>query len=134
MSNQTIQPSQLTEAISGILTDYSEEVSKSVKEDVKDVGKRTVQLVHQNIDAAGIGGRKYRNSFKDTTTKDTAWMTTVEIHSPKHYRLTHLLEFGHVVKRKGKVLGTARAYPHLATAEKEAEELLGRKVAISIKG
>ena len=85
-------------------------------------------------DAAGIGGRKYRKSFKDTVTKDTAWITTVEIHSPKHYRLTHLLEFGHVVKVKGKVVGAARAYPHLATAETEAEELLGKKIAISVKG
>ena len=116
------------------MAEYGEEVGQSVKEDVKDIGKETVRLVHQNIDAAGIGGRKYRKSFKDTVTKDTAWITTVEIHSPKHYRLTHLLEFGHVVKVKGKVVGAARAYPHLATAETEAEELLGKKIAISVKG
>ena len=134
MSNQSIQPNQLMEAVTGILNDYSEEVGKSVKEDVLDSGKRCVELVHQNIDSAGIGGKKYRKSFKSTTTKDTPWITTVEIHSPKHYRLTHLLEFGHVVKRKGKVLGNARAYPHLSPAEKEAEQILEKKVTISIKG
>ena len=134
MITQKVTPDAFADAVRELMTEYGDEVGQSVKEDVKDIGKKTVELVHQNIDAAGIGGRKYRKSFKDTTTKDTAWITTVEIHSPKHYRLTHLLEFGHVVKRKGKVIGAARAYPHLATAEQEAEELLGRKIAISIRG
>lgn len=134
MQIQKVTPDAFADAVRQLVEEYGEDVSKSVKEDVKDVGKETVQLVHQNIDAAGIGGRKYRKSFKETVTKDTAWITTVEIHSPKHYRLTHLLEFGHVVKVKGKVVGAARAYPHLATAEKEAEELLGKKIAITVKG
>lgn len=134
MQVQKVTPDAFADAVRNLMAEYGEEVSQSVKEDVKDIGKETVRLVHQNIDAAGIGGRKYRKSFKDTVTKDTAWITTVEIHSPKHYRLTHLLEFGHVVKVKGKVVGAARAYPHLATAETEAEELLGKKIAISVKG
>ena len=134
MQTQKVTPDAFANAMQQLLEGYGEDVGQSVKEDVKDIGKKTVQLVHQNIDAAGIGGRKYRKSFKETVTKDTAWITTVEIHSPKHYRLTHLLEFGHVVKVKGKVVGAARPYPHLSNAEKEAEELLGKKIAITVKG
>lgn len=134
MQTQKVTPESFAEAVRDIITEYGDDVGKSVKEDVKETGKKCVELVHQNIDAAGIGGRKYRKSFKDTTTKDTAWITTVEVHSPKHYRLTHLLEFGHVVKVKGKVVGAARAYPHLANAEREAEEQLEKKIAISIRG
>ena len=134
MMTQIVTPDAFADAIHEIFEEYGEEVGHDVKQDVLDAGKKCVELVHQNIDQAGIGGRKYRKSFKSTTTKDTPWITTVEIHSPKHYRLAHLLEYGHVVKVKGRVVGAARAYPHLATAEKEAEELLGHKVEISIRG
>ena len=134
MKTQKVTVDEFEDAVRDLINEYGDEVGKNVKEDVKDIGKTCVELVHRNIDAAGIGGKKYRKSFKDTTTKDTAWITTVEIHSPRYYRLTHLLEFGHVVKVKGKVVGAARAYPHLATAEKEAEDLLGKRIAISIRG
>ena len=120
MQVQKVTPDAFADAVRNLMAEYGEEVSQSVKEDVKDIGKETVRLLNGYIQAP--------------VTKDTAWITTVEIHSPKHYRLTHLLEFGHVVKVKGKVVGAARAYPHLATAETEAEELLGKKIAISVKG
>ena len=134
-TNQRISPEGLNAAISDIISEYTQDIGKDVKEDVKATGKACLQMVQANIDAAGIGGRKYRRSFKDTTTKDTPWITTVEIHSPKHYRLTHLLENGHVKKTKnGKVLGVTRAFPHLAPAEKDASELLEKKVKMTIRG
>lgn len=134
MSNQKIQPDQLSDAIASIIEEYSKEVGSGVKEDVLESGKACVEMVQAGIDAAGIGGKKYRKSFKSTTTKDTAFMTTVEVHSPKHYRLTHLLEHGHVVKVKGKVVGVSRAFPHLAPVEQEAAALLEKKVTMTIRG
>ena len=130
-----IEPSQLQTAITDIITKYAQEVGKGTKEDVLSSGKACVEMVRAGIDAAGIGGKTYRKSFKSTTTKDTAYITTVEVHSPKHYRLTHVLEHGHVVKnKKGEVIGTAKAFPHLAPAEKEASSLLEKKIKLTIGG
>ena len=134
MITQKVTPDAFADAVRNLMAEYGDEVGKDVKQDVFDAGKECVNLVHQNIDTAGIGGRKYRKSFKSTTTRDTAWITTVEFHSPKHFRLAHLLEFGHWVKRKGKIIGSAPAYPHLAPAAAEAEKLLGHKVEISVRG
>ena len=51
------------------------------------------------------------------------------------YQLTHLLEKGHVVvNAKGQVIGTAPAYPHIEPAEKKAEELIGKRVNVIVKG
>lgn len=133
--NTKIEPSQLQTAITDIISKYTQEVGKGTKEDVLSSGKACVEMVQAGIDAAGIGGKTYRKSFKSTTTKDTAYMTTVEIHSPKHYRLTHLLEHGHVVKnKKGEVIGASKAFPHLAPAEKEASDLLVKKIKLTIGG
>lgn len=39
------------------------------------------------------------------------------VHNKDHYRLTHLLEKGHVIKKKGIVVGEADAFPHIAKVE-----------------
>ena len=129
-----ITPNELEGAITEIINDYTKEVGKSVPEDVKSTGKACVQMLKANIDSAGIGGRVYKNSFTSTTTKETAFETTVEVHSPKHYRVTHLLEHGHVLKIRGKVVGMTRAFPHFAPAEKSAADLLERKIKMRIRG
>ena len=133
-SNIKVTPDGFEAAVKDILNDYADDVVKDVKQAVELTGKETVQFVHAAISAAGIGGRKYRNSYRVKTLKSTSFETSVVIHSPKYYRIAHLLEHGHTLKIHGRVLGTVRAFPHLAPAEAKAEQLLVRNVEKAIRG
>ena len=129
-----IKPEQLADAITEIIDDYTKEVGEGVPEDVKSTGKACVQILRAHIDSAGIGGNKYRNSFTSTTTLENRFQATVEVWSPAHYRLAHLLEHGHRVVVNGKTIGNTKAYPHFAPAEKEASELLEKKILMRVRG
>ena len=135
MSRKRVKPEDFDFAIREIIQECADETAESAKEATISTGKAAVQLVRANVEKAGIRGTKYKNSFKATTTTDTPFTTTVTIHSPKHYRLTHLLEHGHrIVVRKKVRPGRARAFAHLAPAEQEAGDLLEKKVRIAVKG
>ena len=132
--SKRIKPEELEGAIRDIIEKYTTEVGEGVPEDVKSTGKACAQMVRAHIDSAGIGGSKYRSAIKAETTAENRFAASVEVWAGKHYRLAHLLEHGHPIKIKGKVVGVARAYPHFAPAEKEASELLGKKIITRVKG
>lgn len=60
--------------------------------------------------------RKSGDYAKDWTSKVTTnnfsyYIRTV--HNKKHYRLTHLLEKGHALKRGGRTIGSTKAFAHI---------------------
>lgn len=124
-----VTPENLEAAVAKILEDYADQVAVDVKEAVEQTGKATAQLAQAY--ASRIGRGKYAKSIKAKTTQTTTFGTTVTIFSTQ-YRIAHLLEHGHVVKSHGRVVGTARAFPHFAPAEQKGEELLMQKVRKAI--
>lgn len=124
-----VKPENLDEAISEILEDYRDQVAVDMKEAVEQAGKATAQIAQAY--ASRIGSGKYAKSIKSKTTETSSFGTTVTIFSTQ-YRIAHLLEHGHVVKAHGKIVGTARAFPHFAPAEQKGEELLMQKVRKAI--
>lgn len=133
--NKRIKPEELGNALAEIIDEYTQEVSEGVPEDVKSTGQACVRILRSYIDAAGIGGTKYRNAITVKTTKETPWATTVEVWAGRHYRLAHLLEHGHpIVTKSGKVVGAARAFPHWQKAEKDASDLLEKKITMRVRG
>ncbi|MNM63341.1 hypothetical protein D3C81_747070 [compost metagenome] len=69
--------------------------------------------------------RGYAKSWKRKKTK-----SGYVIYNEKHYRLTHLLEHGHV-KRNG---GRAAARVHIRPVEEKIVEQFGKRVEKVIKG
>ena len=117
----------LEKAIMDELWAYSEEVTAQLKTDVNQVAKECVRDIKNN--APKLSG-DYKKSWKLKTIYESKDDIRIVIHSPKHYRLTHLLEHGHAKVGGGRVEGK----PHIGPAEQKAEEKLIKKVKVSISG
>lgn len=67
---------------------------------------------------------KYARSWAVKDTTEAARSKTFTIHSKKHYRLTHLLEWGHAKVNGGRVA----ARPHIQAVEQKAMADFERKL------
>lgn len=50
------------------------------------------------------------------------WSRRVVVYNDEHYRLTHLLENGHAVKRGGRKVGEAHAWEHIYPVNEKAQD------------
>jgi hypothetical protein len=113
---------------------HVEDILKSeiglVKESVRKIAREVAEQSCKELEStAPHRNGKYRKSFK---VDDTDSMTAV-VHSEKHYRLTHLLEFGHDVIKNGKRVGRAKAYPHWARVEENGIKEFEKKIQKEIE-
>lgn len=122
----------LSKAIINGLEEYAEVTSEGVKKAVK----KTATECKNNIKA---------HSPKLTGDYAKGWVTKKEFESANElrisvknrtdYQLTHLLEYGHIVKNRpdGKVLGSASAHPHIRPAELRAKKDLMKRIEKAVK-
>lgn len=108
------------EDLGKILDDYAKEVRDEVKKDIQQAAKATAKELRstspkQSGDYARSWSVKQQNNGCVVYNKD-------------HYRLTHLLEKGHVIRNQSGTYGRAPAQPHIEPAEKKAVEDLVRKI------
>lgn len=108
------------EAIHLALSDYSNEVREALEEAVTEVTDEAADKLHT---AGSFGGKKYRKSWKATVEKTRTGVSGVT-YNEKHYRMTHLLEFGHA-KQNG---GRTRAFPHIAEVNDWAQEEVEKRM------
>lgn len=134
MSTKTVTPDALCDAVQDIIKEYSDELVGKLPDIVKGAAKTTVKALKKN--AESIGGTKYRGSFKsEKTSALLLGETTYTVYSTQ-YRLTHLLEHGHVIRNRagGPVYGTTRAFPHWKPAEQEGIDEIDEKIREAIEG
>lgn len=129
---RNVSVDDLADAIIDELFAFDAEVFDRLRENIMDVAEITRKQIQ--TDSPKLTG-DYGKGWKVKKAYESKTDIRVTVCNPKEYPLTHLLEKGHVVvNAKGQVIGTAPAYPHIEPAEKKAEELLGKRVNVIVKG
>lgn len=119
--------------VSSLLKEYGAEVMEKLEEAVHETAEQSAEELKS---AGEFKGTKYRASWTVTEQYQKPGLhsgshklfASAVVHNTKHYRLTHLLEFGHA-KQNG---GRTRAFPHIEPVNEKAQktvvELLERKL------
>lgn len=113
----------LADAIIKELSEYNQEVTDGVKQEVKSVANECKTEIQQN--SPKLTG-SYRKGWREKTMYESADDIRISIYNKTDYQLTHLLENGHAKVNGGRVEGK----PHIGPAERHAEEKLLKKVKV----
>lgn len=111
----TIRPDQLDSEIGKILQTFNHSIVTATDEASLALGKEAAKRLKETSPRGNTGRAKpYASTWKVKKMKNG----TVYVHNDKNYRLTHLLEKGHVIRTaSGKTVGKARAFPHIKPVE-----------------
>lgn len=121
----------LDSAIMDALKEYSQDVNEGIKEDCKAVAKGTVKMLKQT--SPRLTG-SYQKGWSQQTSFENSQDIRVTVYNRTDYQLTHLLEYGHVIKNgTGRVYGSVAAEPHIAAAEAYAQAELPKRMEETIK-
>jgi len=112
MARKKIQPVDLTQTVSQLLEDYGAEASEALEEAMMDTAEDAVHQLRAvgRFAPNGHPSGAYSASWTMEPMRVSRYSSMWVIYNENHYRLAHLLEFGHA-KQNG---GRAPAYPHIA--------------------
>ncbi len=113
----------LAKAIGDALYEYSDEVVKATNEVLKETAKEAADELKS---AGGFEDKSgdYRKGWSTKAEAATLGIQKQIVYNKKHYRLTHLLEYGHAKPNGGRV----RAFPHIATVEEGLADKVEKKL------
>lgn len=125
-----VRPSQLDQALSALLEEYSGEVYEGMKRAVDATAKAADREIRRHASFRDRSG-EYRRSFSLRKKGSKAAGTYSKTWHAKggQWRLTHLLENGHL-NRDG---SWTRGYPHISYGEKLALRMLPEEVEKELK-
>lgn len=112
--SESISADRLAREIMRQMEEYTEEVKETTQEVAMNVSGKAAKKLRENSPKSKNGG-DYAKNWTRTTDK---YGITVYNKSPA-YRLTHLLEKGHQLRRGGRKIGEVQAYPHIEEVEQE---------------
>lgn len=125
---QKVKIDELADEVMKYLTEYSDDVTETCKKVVDEIAEQTNSEIMHHCNFGGSG--KYLKSFKLTTSFEDSRNKRVTwyVKSP-HYRLTHLLEFGHITRNGGRT----RAFPHVRYGDEFVKTNLPKKIKEAIE-
>ena len=125
-----VKPIDLTAAVDEILSKYGDEVFDVLGDAIKETSEeamqdlRSVTKFSPNGNPTGV----YSQDWEYKKVQVSRLKTEAVVYNENHYRLTHLLENGHALKRGGRTYGRVQAYPHIAPINDKAQENVIKKV------
>lgn len=119
----------VAEQMEAILEQYGKEVQEIVSEAAVETAKETVQELKATSPRSKGSGKHYASNWAMKSEKvPGGGINTVVYNKAPTYRLTHLLEKGHVVKNQHGTYGRAPAIKHIGPAEEKGMTSFLRKV------
>lgn len=113
----------ISDQLTKIFEQYGRQASEAVEKAAKKTGRDTVKELKQTSPKR-YGD--YAKSWTTKTKKSNGRLVSVTVYNKEHYRLTHLLENGHVIKNGSGTYGRVNGRKHIQPAEqngiKEFEE------------
>ena len=111
---------KLADVISSLFKTYTDEITEGVKKSVDTVSDEVNTTIKEHI-TFDQPTKDYVKAFriKRSASEDRYNKTNIWYVSGKQYRLTHLLEKGHALRRGGR---DARAFPHIKYGEEIAQK------------
>lgn len=127
---KSVSVDNLAAAIMAELEEFADEAAEKMKEAVDEVAKEAKLEIDRHISFNDVSG-DYRKSLAIKTVSETRKSKKkVWYAKGKQYRLTHLLEKGHL-KRGGK--GRVKAYPHIKYGDEYVEKNLPKRIKEKIE-
>ena len=124
----------LSAEIEKTLAEYGVEALNAVNEAIEEASEKAVDELKRGGEYTERTG-KYSADWVYSVRPSGRYGRTALVYNESHYQLTHLLEFGHVIKGgKGRTqkLGDSHKFEHIAPVQKnveaEFEKLIERKL------
>ena len=130
-----IQGINLEAAINEVLNEYGGRVYDALDECVKEVAQEAAERL-QGVTTFAPGNTpsgEYSKSWGVERVSAGRLKTNLAVRNEEHYRLTHLLEKGHVSRNgTGRTFRPVPAYPHIGPVEEWANDELPKRVRNAI--
>ena len=123
---------KLADEINDILSEYKGLLESDLEEAVEVVSKNAVNELKSTSPEGDTGEYKKSWKRKKKRAANGAYHVIIYAGAP-HYRLAHLLEFGHALKNGGRTVGRARAFPHIKKVETNAIAQLENEIKRAIE-
>lgn len=111
----------LNETINNLLNVYGDKVYDALNESMKKVSDMAVQELRavSRFSPKGNPTGEYSKDWDKKSEAITKFTNKIIVYNEDHYRLTHLLEKGHALRRGGRNYGSVKAYPHIRPVEQK---------------
>lgn len=128
-----VNVNQLADVLIDQIERYADVTADEMKQAVRDVAKECKNQIKQK--SPRLTG-DYAKGWRTEKAFENANELRINVKNATDWQLTHLLEYGHDVKNKkdGRVLGVAKAHPHVRPAEQKAQKELVKKIEKAVKG
>lgn len=115
--------------ISKILTGYADGVKEQIEEETREVVKEGASRLKNTRNTYKVRSGDYNKSWSYKVNKTYDEVNGTVYARKPHYRLTHLLEYGHATRNGGRT----RAFVHIAPVNDYCCEIYEERVKNAIK-
>lgn len=135
MTNEKVTPEDITRVLNDTLKDYQKEVEDTFGQCGLEIAEECVAKLRSVKFKGGYDKGKYSSSWAVKEEKGFMGYPTYIVYNQKHYRLTHLLEYGHAIKNgTGRSYGEVGAQEHIKPVEDWVQEQLPRLLEQKLGG
>jgi hypothetical protein len=121
----------LSKAIKEIVEEYGSQVSFQLNDSIKEVTREAEDKLQavKRFAPDGHPTGAYSDDWQSSVVDTGRFTIRGTVYNGYHYRLTHLLEFGHVTRNgTGRTFDRTPAYPHIAKVNDWAHDELIRNI------